>query len=251
MGQVFLSGNYVFFNLHYQNYRYTDARSGCTLHYLALLVKGTAKFVYKDRTLEIKQGDVFYIPKGLQYQSYWYGEPDIQFLSFGFSTIPTADQKNYILQTIPSPASLPDLLMQIPTPGSHVDSYTLSLFYNALAKAIPHMTVEPTESGGGLVSEAMVYMRQHPNAQIPEVASACGISQPHLYALFRQIAETTPNDYRQSILCQTAIELLATTSKTVEEISNLLHFSSASYFRKVLRKHTGRTPKQIRQDYIF
>ena len=48
-----------------------------------------------------------------------------------------------------------------------------------------------------------------------------------------------------------AVELLTTTDKTVEEISSLLRFSSAAYFRKVLRKHTGLTPKQIRKKSIY
>ena len=251
MAQSFLSDYHGFFHIHFQNYHYTDARNGCNVHYLALMLKGTARIVCEDQTLELKEGDAFFFPKGLRYQSYWYGEPDIDFLSFGFSTMPAGDRKNYTLQTIPDPSTLPELLRKIPTTGQTVDSYTLSLFYSALSQAVTHMQWVPSSTGQGLANTAADYIRNHPHAPIPEVAQACGISEPHLYATFRNSRGVTPNDYRQSILCQLAVELLTTTDKTVEEISDALHFSSASYFRKVLRKHTGLTPKQIRQNALF
>lgn len=250
MGQTFLSDDFRFFSIRFQSYHYTDARNGCDLHFLALLLKGNAKIVCEDRTLEIREGEAFYFPKGLRYQSYWYGQPDIHFLSFGFSTMPAGDRKGYILQTIPD-SELQSLLKCIPTPGRQVDSHTLSLFYAALAQATIHMACEPSQTGSQLANAAAGFMRRNPYAPMPEVADACGVSQPHLYATFREATGTTPNDYRQSVLCQMAVELLTTTDKTVEEISGLLRFSSAAYFRKVLRKHTGMTPKQIRQKSIF
>ena len=57
----------------------------------------------------------------------------------------------------------------------------------------------------------------------------------------------TPNEYRQIRLCEIGIELLSTTDKKVEEICNILHFSSSSYFRKILKKYTGCTPSEIRK----
>lgn len=250
MGQIFLSGDYCFFSSHFQNDHYTDVRSGCVLNYLALLQKGSVKIVCEDQTLTAKAGEVIFFPKGLRYQSYWHGEPDIQFLSFGFSTMPAADQKNYLLQTVPFPASVPDLLLQIPRTGKQVDSQSLSLFYSALAQIIPHLAWD-TDTGSSLASTVAAFMRSHPHAPISQVAKACGISQPHLYATFRQNMGITPNHYRQSVLCQMAVELLATTDKTVEEISAILHFSSAAYMRKVLQQHTGMTPKQIRKNTHF
>lgn len=250
MGQTFLSDDFRFFSIHFQNYHHTDCSVGCDLHFLALLVKGNARIVCQDRTLEIKEGEAFYFPKGLKYHSYWYGEPDIHFLSFGFLTMPAGDRKGYLLQTIPAPG-LPELLKRIPTPGRQLDSRTLSLFYGALAQATGHMACEPAQTGSQLANAAASFIRRNPYAPIPEIASACGVSQPHLYATFREATGTTPNDYRQSIPCQMAVELLTTTDKTVEEVSGLLRFSSTAYFRKVLRKHTGLTPKQIRQKSIY
>lgn len=252
MSYILLSDDYRFFQIRFNNYHHTDSSRGCDLHFLALMVKGRAKIVTIDGyELPIQEGQAFYFPKGLRYHSYWYGNPEIEFLSFGFSVMPSGDRKNYVLQTLPDAAHLPDLLKKIPTQGKDVDSHTLSLFYKALSKATEYLVCEPARTGHCLADVAAAYMRKHPHVSIPEVADACGVSQPHLYATFREITGMTPNDYRQSVLCQSAVELLTTTDKTVEQISDMLHFSSAAYFRKVLRKHTGMTPKQIRQKSAF
>lgn len=251
MSYTLLSDDYRFFRIRFNHYHHTDSSGGCDLHFLALMVKGHAKIVTAEEALHIHQGQAFYLPKGLRYHSYWYGDPEIEFLSFGFATLPAGDRKHYILQTLPEETHLPDLLTKIPTKGKDVDSHTLSLFYDALARATEHLVCEPARNGHALADHAAVYMRKHPHASMPEVSEACGVSQPHLYATFREVTGMTPNDYRQSILCQMAVELLTTTDKTVEEVSGLLRFSSTAYFRKVLRKHTGLTPKQIRQKSIY
>ena len=72
-----------------------------------------------------------------------------------------------------------------------------------------------------------------------------------MYSLFKKRVGTTPNDFRQRVLCDMGIELLLTTDKKVEEISDMLSFSSGSYFRKVLKKQTGATPREIRKSGYF
>jgi len=47
--------------------------------YFASMEKGTARIVTKDKTISIKEGDIFYIPKSLGYQSYWYGNEEVAF----------------------------------------------------------------------------------------------------------------------------------------------------------------------------
>ena len=58
-------------------------------------------------------------------------------------------------------------------------------------------------------------------------------------------------DYFDEVQFSKAVELLITTDMQVEEISSLLNFSSTSYFRKVLYKHTGKTPREIRRTSPF
>lgn len=59
--------------------------------------------------------------------------------------------------------------------------------------------------------------------------------------------DIAPNEFKRKILCEKGIELLNTTGKAVEEISSILGLSSGSYFRKLLKRYTARTPKEIRE----
>ena len=249
MNPLFFSDSFSFSNINLKKkVHYTDARGGCPAYYLAYMIAGHAKIVSDEKTITLKEGDVFYIPKGLPYQSYWYSNGhSLNWLSFGFDHLNTAENTNFTLQVIPCPETVVTKIKALPTVGTLVTCKTLSQFYDIMADILPHMQTSSTGKGEQIVNKAKKYIADHPEYNIPEVAKACGISEPHLYNLFRNITDTTPNEYRQQILCQKGIELLYTTDKTVAEISSILNFSSESYFRKVLIKHTGYTPREIRK----
>ena len=251
MNPSFFSDSFCFLNINLKKKsHYTDARSGCPAYYLAYMIAGHAKIVSDEKTIYIKEGDVFYIPKGLPYQSYWYSNGhSLNWLSFGFDHLSTSENTNFTLQIIPCPESVVAKIKILPTVGTLVTCKTLSQFYDIMADILPYMQTSSIDKGEQIVNSAKKYITEHPECSIPDVAKACGISEPYLYSLFRSIADTTPNEYRQQILCQKGIELLYTTDKTVAEISSILNFSSESYFRKVLMKHTGYTPREIRKLY--
>lgn len=93
----------------------------------------------------------------------------------------------------------------------------------------------------------MRLIRSDPSRKIADIAAACGVCESGLYGVFRRTYRETPNTVRQRVLCEQAKHLLVTTDLSVEEISERLSFSSSSYFRKVMRKHTGMTPGEIRR----
>lgn len=241
---MFASNDHRFYCYRYDTYHHTDMSKGADVHYLAMLLKGDARIRTDTETLHLHSGDIFYIPRGLRYHSFWQGEPELEFISFGFLTVPVRDQKSYLLQILPFSEELAQSLLQIPLQGSDVGSHALAMFYSALSKALPQMTYSSDGQITGIADRAMGYIRKHPFASIPEVARACGISQPHLYERFRSATGFSPNHYRQRILCERAMELLMTTDLTVQAISEQLHFSSPSYFRKVFFRHTQMTPKE-------
>ena len=251
MNKTFFYDNFWFLDLHFNKYHYTDARKGTPANYLAYMIKGHAKIVSDNMTLHIEEGDVFYIPKGLAYQSYWYGQDEINWLSFGFSHLNTTDDINFKLQKIPCSAETIKKITELPTVGNSVTCKILSCFYDIMADVIPVMKPASSTKGMQIVNRAKNYINTHPYCTIPEIAKDCMISEPYLYSLFKNIDHSTPNEYRQQILCQKGFELLTTTDKTIEEISEILNFSSASYFRKVLKKYTGSTPREIRRDNVF
>ena len=246
MDGMFFSSSYRFISFNFNKYHWTDNRKGSPFHFLAYMEEGRSKIVTDTETLTLEAGDLFYIPKTLPYQSFWYGTPTVRHVSLGFLHFPADENRHFLLQKLPCSESVRQKMLRIRT-GAAPDSQNLSEFYGVLSEILPDMKWVSFGKEENIVEHAKIYMAQHPNCTIPEVAAACFISEPYLYALFKRIQGETPNTYRQKLLCRKGEELLISTDKTIEEISSLLKFSSASYFRKTLKKHTGQTPREIRK----
>ena len=100
MNSVIYYKNFNFNLLTFHKHKYSDLRGGSPYNYVAYMLKGHSRIVSKDITVEINEGDLFFIPEGLSYQSYWDSPDDIVFLSFGFHYFPEAKSKQFVLQKI-------------------------------------------------------------------------------------------------------------------------------------------------------
>jgi len=189
---------------------------------------------------------VFYFPKGLQYQSDWFCDRQIRFKSFGFHYFPEAAAQQYPLQVIPCPEDIKARLRDFPMEAS-IDSRLLGAFYTILAELLPAMQYREQPSWAVIFEKARQYISQNTGCHVADIARHCAISQAALYDIFRANAGCTPNELRQQVLCRQAVLLLSTTDRSVQDISDSLGFSSTSYFRKILREHTGKSPREIRR----
>lgn len=222
------------------------------MNYIACMLKGTAQIVSNHTILKINEGDVFFIPVNLAYQSYWYGNTEIEFLSYGFLNIEADERLNYNLQVLDCGEDLKNLVKSIPTEGNSLKCKTLGVFYDALSRLIPYLKQsQPISKKDRLLNKAKKYITSHTDCSVAEVAQHCFISEPYLYLIFKEKAGCTPNDYRLKAKCRKGIEYLLTTDKTVEEISSLTGFSSAAHFRRILKSQLGFTPKEVRRSSDF
>lgn len=247
MKEALFSKTFRFRCFFYDRYHYTDNLKGSPHHYFAYLEQGRCKIVSERGTREFAAGDLFYIPLGLKYQSYWYGEPDVSFRSYGFLAFPDGEQKHFCLQKIPCDSGTAEEFRSLPLDGS-VDCALLGRFYTAVAKVLPSMRVGSFDSAKTVYREAVTFLTNRPDATVPQMAKACHVSTSMIYAVFRKVAGKSPNQVRQEMLTDRAVQLLITTNRQVQEISDALGFSSVSYFRKILKSYTGKTPSEIRKD---
>lgn len=243
----FNSFYFVEYKLHH--YKHNDATSGTTAHYLGYLKSGHGLLISEHEKIEVFPGDLFFIPCGCRYHSYWDSENIICFDSFGFKYIPVADKK-YCLQKIPYDHAAKDILLRLSSEKT-VNPTSIGLLYSLFAMLEPHMNIESSIHKNSIVDKAIKYMNENPQTQMSNIAKNCGISETNLYLLFKKTLQKTPNTVRQEILCEHAIELLATTNLTIEEISCRLGFSSSSYFRKVFFSTVGKTPREVRKKSHF
>ncbi len=239
-----------FVEINLDKYHYTDNRGGSPHHYIALMNKGNCRLVSQDRTVEINEGDVFYIPMGLPYQSYWYGNNEISFISLGFRLFPEANDKNYCLQRLNCDDSLKNGIKNIRI-NKPVNSRTLSDFYEILNALLPIMETENISRNEQIYIKAKRYITHNTECSASDIAKHCNVSESTLYLAFKTAANKTPNEIKNEIICDKAVFLLSTTDKSVQEISDTLGFSSTSYFRKTLKTYVGLTPREIRKKYVY
>lgn len=250
MNNVLFCESFSFNEFFFTRYHYTDARYGCPMNYFGFMKSGHARLVSVREEIEVFPGDLFYIPLGCEYESFWYGE-EIRFDSLGFHYFPQARDVRYPLQRIEALTGEEADLLRALGGGVRVDCASVGQLYALLACVLPRMTAESASPEQRLVRRALSCMAAEPSASMPEIAAACHVSQSALYAAFRSQGDDTPVHARQRQLVERAVQLLHTTDLPVEEISARLDFSSAAYFRRVLRRVTGKTPREIRRESDF
>lgn len=249
MNSVLSYDAFRFIEFDLNKYHYTDNRQGAPHHYIALMKKGKCRLVSENRTVEVNEGDVFYIPMGLAYQSYWYGENEISFISLGFRLFPEANDKNFCLQKFDCNTELKEKIQSIPL-NKPVNSRTLSEFFEILKELLPVMETETVSRNEQIYKKAKRFITHNTDCNAQDIAKHCNVSESTLYLAFKTVANKTPNEVKNEILCDKAIFLISTTDKSVQEISDALGFSSTSYFRKTLKTYVKLTPREIRKKYV-
>jgi|GEM_PF-440276 len=250
MNDTLFYNSFHFRPLAHHAYHHTDnTRHGIPIHFLARITCGTAKIVpLSGEAFSVAKGDVFLLPMGLRYHSYWYPDKDTQTVSwesYGFTYLPSQQSKAYLPQRISVNHRAQELLDSL---AEHmaVDATGIGLLYLILGE-LEHTLIEVApDPDRALLERASAYMRTHPNMSVGELAKHLGMSESAVYAFFSAYADTTPVAHKNRLMADVAEELLTTTDLSVEAISEAVGFSSVTYFRHILRQYKKQTPTQVR-----
>lgn len=215
-------------------------------HFIAYVYKGIAHFVSQDGDFTVTSGDFFYLPKGLNYRSSWEVDEEVRFATFGFSFFPQPEKRYYPMQKIRAVPEAVRLQAQL-VANRRVSSTSVGILYQLLGCLQPHMTYAEQSKKTVLVEQAENYWQEHPFANAQETAQVCGVSASSLYAAFRDVRECSMVEAKHKLLADKAVDLLLTTDKSIEDISEQLGFSSATYFRKVFREQLSLSPRDARK----
>lgn len=246
-----LYSNFCFLKINFNKFHYTDNRQGSPYNYFAYMQKGSAKIVSKDKTIFVNEGELFYIPQNLGYQSYWYGDEEISFFSYGCSDLFAYDARLLDLQVIECPHEISDKLISIPADGANILMHNIGVFFSIVADLLPYMKKISLSTEKNIIAKAKKYLQSNPHCSNKQLAAECNISLPYLYKIFKAHDGETPNSYRQKALCNQAANLLTGTDLSIEQISSILNFSSSVYFRKIFKEHVGQTPREFRKSHSF
>lgn len=99
------------------------------------------------------------------------------------------------------------------------------------------------------VTECCQYVQEHvhKNIRVGDIAAHVHLSENYLSAKFKEETGESISAYIKKAKVAEAKNLLRYTGMTLPEISELLSYSSQSFFTTVFKQETGLTPKQYRQ----
>lgn len=214
---------------------------------IGFIKKGSAKFFHKGKIIYANEGDLIYIPFETQYQSIWYGSPEIEWYSVQFDFNLKHSFFNYNFQILKNYPE--ELLKKIYE--SYEESYFISIsyLYQLLDDIYKKMETTPNTASYLTIKPAVEYIENNyeKSISIDTLAEYCNISRVSFFRLFKKILKVTPIEYKHNIMIQHAIDLLSNTAMPIEEISIIVGFSSSNYFRKIFFKKIGKTPKELRK----
>lgn len=99
-----------------------------------------------------------------------------------------------------------------------------------------------------VINPILEYIKYHPNAFISsgEAARICNVTPSYFSKIFKRVMKIGYTEYVTNLKIRWAKEFLTLSNKSVEQISETLGFTSASYFIKTFKKHEKLTPSAYR-----
>jgi AraC-like DNA-binding protein len=112
-----------------------------------------------------------------------------------------------------------------------------------------YITSEEFDRKQSMVEAAITYLEQHYGGEVSveDVARSAFISPSRLSHVFKQTTGMSLMDYLTQIRIDRAQQLLADTDNTVAQVSFELGIQSPTYFTRLFRRLTGKSPSQFRQ----
>ena len=243
---IIFSRSFYFTTYRFLKYRHNDNSGGINKYYFANMVRGRGRLSAENETVEISEGDIFFIPNGTKYHSYWYGEPEVEFISLGFTFFPNFEGRYYPVQAIKGSTEAIEIMKRLAA-SECVDATSVGDFYTLAAMLLPDMIYKENGRQAALVERAKRYIAANPTETVRDVARALAVSESALYAAFSAHSDTSINEFKKETVLKRARELLISTDLSVEEIGRMLNFSSGAYFRKCFKDYFSLSPREMRR----
>lgn len=141
-------------------------------------------------------------------------------------------------------------LESVDTPVGYLQNIT-TYFYQLFLSLADRgsVTASLTTPGAMIFKQAVRYMLNNISQQpsVSEIAKHCAVSESGLKRIFTKYAGLSVHKYFLTLKLQTAAKLLQN-GKNATEVTELLNFSSQSYFSVAFKRETGKSPSQIKSN---
>lgn len=245
------------YSYHTQSY-YSKHKSGFPGYLFRLQTEGSCQIIVKERTLDIKKGDLLLIPPGEPYEIIVqenHQSGDYHLLCEGewidnwwnrvkkptYSKI-DLDEKLLSLWRF--------LIVEERRPSSEEDKELSEHLLPALCLYLERLINETytSKSRPYAVTRMMRYIEEHATSafKVEDVARHVDLSVSRAAHLFKSTVGKTMIEYALEIRMSAAIDRMKYTSMTLEQIAEDCGFGAYPYFHKLFKKKYGIPPSSYR-----
>ncbi len=131
------------------------------------------------------------------------------------------------------------------------DEKTVHAFQSYFENFLRTEAMEMRKSGAMMVWDAMRIIRRRGREKVVQLQGVCGelgVSRVAIYKAFMRAGLASPSDYIRGEQLRYVRELLEETDLSLGEVAVRAGFLSASHFTRFVKKGTGMTPRELRED---
>ena len=134
-----------------------------------------------------------------------------------------------------------------------LEGLILQLIYRLKVDAVDtHIFKDQQSAKAETVKKVVNYVKGHldEDLSLKTLSKKFSFSPTYFHNSFKSVMNKTLREFVEERRIKKSIDLLLTTSNSIEQIAFICGFSSQSYFGYAFKRYTGTTPKKYVEDYF-
>lgn len=241
-------------------YKGNNVHQNYIIHYIQS-GKGTFS-VANQRTVNLKAGDLFVLPKGVPCFYQADGEEPWSYFWIGFSGVKiktmlanTKLNNKYYLSQVQN-SHIYDSLKELFKAAHHnsslandvlIESLIYKFFYYLMTEYPEKVMVKNSDEDLHL---AVNYLEQNfvnPSCTISTLCHELDFSRSYLYNIFKNNLNISPLKFLTQLRMEKAKQLLLNSDYTIRQITDMVGYTDEFTFSKAFKRYTGLSPKYYRK----
>ena len=225
---------------------------------LILRTTGSVRYLFPDFTFETNPGDIYFLPKGAQYNYISLCDTPCNYISIWYTG--NIDLPMPYIRSIdgfPDASELKGSLADMWNFGDQADHYRCyAILYNLLTylKNTEKITYADKKKMD-IIAPAISYLKNHiydSDLNIQTLITLCGVSGTYFYKIFHQNYSMTPQKYILNKRLSQAKSIIDNGDlNCISEIATLVGFNDPLYFSRAFRKKYGVSPSHYTKQHIM
>lgn len=218
-------------------------------HGFMFRIKGDAKYVFNDKTILVKEGEIIFLPKHSFYEYSTVGEGVFLYTSINFEAdIVNAKPTVYRLEDYPNKNFILHHFSKTWKFANTAEKLNcISIFYNFISHLCRVESLKNKDKFN-VIEPAIEYLKNKifdPKLKIDKLHTLCGISSTYFRKIFKNVYDTSPQQFVLSNRLSHAKHIIESGDyDSLYEVAYLVGFSDPLYFSKAYKNYFGCSPSK-------